>query len=391
MRFHQASVWSAARQPRPGRQDACAECTRKFAALVCVASTHERHAQGPRRLRGQPPRFWAPQPPRHPPSSGGSDASPGEYPSVAEVTFGPVPLHRHARDPRLGAERGPLRQRHGRRGRLAGRLAAAADQRAHRRREPERRRAALRQPGRRAPELPAHVRLRHLAAQAVAELDDGADAGGRRGRAEHLDGRARSRRSSAGGRPRRAATCRTTSRRRACRSPPTRTARAPTATSTRGRWSAPASRRAASTPARAIRAARCSARRQRARCAWSARRASARAARARAGRACTARVADDTLRPWIAETTGSEGVSTATSRASRKAKIRRARRRAAERRWARTHHRAASSAIAPSLEHERDQQDDQDDQQDRSDTDVHGTPFLGPGSQPGCFPICGAP
>jgi trypsin len=58
-----------------------------------------------------------------------------------------------------------------------------------------------------------------------------------------------------------------------------------------------------------------------------------------------ARVADDTLRPWIAQTTGNEGVSTATSRASRKARIRRARRRAAERRWARTHHRAASSAI----------------------------------------------
>jgi secreted trypsin-like serine protease len=58
-----------------------------------------------------------------------------------------------------------------------------------------------------------------------------------------------------------------------------------------------------------------------------------------------ARVADDTLRPWIAQTTGS-GVSTGTSRASKRARTRRARRRAAERRWAQRHRGAASSGIA---------------------------------------------
>ena len=57
-----------------------------------------------------------------------------------------------------------------------------------------------------------------------------------------------------------------------------------------------------------------------------------------------ARVADDTLRPWIAQTTGT-GVSTATSRASRRARMHRAKRRAAERRWARNHRGAASSGI----------------------------------------------
>ena len=49
-----------------------------------------------------------------------------------------------------------------------------------------------------------------------------------------------------------------------------------------------------------------------------------------------ARVADETLRPWIAQTTGT-GVSTATSRASKKQKTRRAKRRAAQRRWAQRH------------------------------------------------------
>jgi trypsin len=59
-----------------------------------------------------------------------------------------------------------------------------------------------------------------------------------------------------------------------------------------------------------------------------------------------ARVADATLRPWIAQTTGS-GVSTATAaRVSRRAKLRRAKRRAAERRWARRHRGAASSSIS---------------------------------------------
>jgi secreted trypsin-like serine protease len=59
------------------------------------------------------------------------------------------------------------------------------------------------------------------------------------------------------------------------------------------------------------------------------------------------RVADDTLRPWIAETTGS-GVSTATSRrVSKRQKTRRAKRQAAERRWARQHPGAASSNVLP--------------------------------------------
>ena len=60
-----------------------------------------------------------------------------------------------------------------------------------------------------------------------------------------------------------------------------------------------------------------------------------------------ARVADDTLRPWIAQTTGG-GVSTATTaRVGRRAKVRRAKRRAAERRWARRHPGAASSNVLP--------------------------------------------
>ena len=49
-----------------------------------------------------------------------------------------------------------------------------------------------------------------------------------------------------------------------------------------------------------------------------------------------ARVADETLRPWIAQTTGT-GVSTATSRATKRQKTRRAKRRAAQRRWAQRH------------------------------------------------------
>jgi len=48
------------------------------------------------------------------------------------------------------------------------------------------------------------------------------------------------------------------------------------------------------------------------------------------------RVGDQTLRPWIAETTGT-GVSTGTSRATKRQKTRRAKRRAAQRRWAQRH------------------------------------------------------
>ena len=48
------------------------------------------------------------------------------------------------------------------------------------------------------------------------------------------------------------------------------------------------------------------------------------------------RVADQTLSPWIAQTTGT-GVSNGTSRATKRQKIRRAKRRAAQRRWAQRH------------------------------------------------------
>ena len=54
-----------------------------------------------------------------------------------------------------------------------------------------------------------------------------------------------------------------------------------------------------------------------------------------------ARVADDALRPWIAQNTGT-GVSSGTSQATQRAKARRAKRRAAQRRWAQRHSTAAS-------------------------------------------------
>jgi len=57
------------------------------------------------------------------------------------------------------------------------------------------------------------------------------------------------------------------------------------------------------------------------------------------------RVADDTLRPWIAQNTGT-GVSAGASRASRRAKARRAKRRAAQRRWALEHHAPAGRGTA---------------------------------------------
>ena len=56
------------------------------------------------------------------------------------------------------------------------------------------------------------------------------------------------------------------------------------------------------------------------------------------------RVADETLRPWIAETTGT-GVSSGASRATRKQKIRRAKRRAAQRRWAQRHGSSPSQGV----------------------------------------------
>jgi secreted trypsin-like serine protease len=58
-----------------------------------------------------------------------------------------------------------------------------------------------------------------------------------------------------------------------------------------------------------------------------------------------ARVADDTLRPWIARNTGT-GVGSGTSRATRRAKAGRAKRRAAQRRWALRHPATASRGAA---------------------------------------------
>ena len=54
-----------------------------------------------------------------------------------------------------------------------------------------------------------------------------------------------------------------------------------------------------------------------------------------------ARVADDTVRPWIAQNTGT-GASSGASSATKRAKARRAKRRAAQRRWALRHGTAAS-------------------------------------------------
>jgi trypsin len=58
-----------------------------------------------------------------------------------------------------------------------------------------------------------------------------------------------------------------------------------------------------------------------------------------------ARVADETLRPWIAQNTAT-GVSTGTSRVSKRQRTRRAKRRAAQREWARSHPAAATSGAA---------------------------------------------
>jgi trypsin len=56
------------------------------------------------------------------------------------------------------------------------------------------------------------------------------------------------------------------------------------------------------------------------------------------------RVGDQTLRPWIAETTGT-GVSNGTSRATKRQRTRRAKRRAAQRRWAQRHGSSPSQGV----------------------------------------------
>src|SRR5215212_5530859 len=101
---------------------------------------------------------------------GGNDASPGAYPSVAEVTFGPFLCTGTLVTPDWVLTAGHC-------GSVTG--AAVASPAGwppqlidlHRRGHAERRRAARREPGRRAPGLPPDVRVRHLAAAAFAELD----------------------------------------------------------------------------------------------------------------------------------------------------------------------------------------------------------------------------
>ena len=88
------------------------------------------------------------------------------------------------------------------------------------------------------------------------------------------------------------------------------------------------------------------------------------------------RVADDTLRPWIAQTTGG-GVSAATSaRVTRRAEDPQGQAACCGATLGAQAPARRQQQRPPSLEHERDQKDDQDDQQDGSDTDIHGTPFL---------------
>ena len=154
---------------------------------------------------------------------------------------------------------------------------------------PERWRAPRREPRRDAPGLPAHLGLRHLAAPALEQLDDGADAGGRRRRAQHLDrghaGDDRRLGRDRGGRR----LSRTGSRRRRCRSRPTPTAPARTATSIRRRWSAPGSPQGGVDTCQGDSGGPMFGRTTHtARCEWWAPRASARAARGPASRASTA-------------------------------------------------------------------------------------------------------
>ena len=151
-----------------------------------------------------------------------------------------LPVHGHADRARHRPDRRALRQPHRRRRRHARRLAGRDDRRPHRRPALQRGRARPGQPGDPAPEPHAELRLRHLAAQALARLDHGADQGRGRRRDRQLVARARSRRSPAGARPRRAAARRARSRRRRSRSRPTPTAATPTRTSRPRRWSAPA-------------------------------------------------------------------------------------------------------------------------------------------------------
>ena len=105
-----------ARHPRPWRETHVRNVTASLARSVRW-STHERDSQGSCRFRG------------HGGDAGRSRRSvlrrrgrkrrePGRVPRGRRDHLRPVPLHRHAHHARLGAERGPLRERHGRRGRV---------------------------------------------------------------------------------------------------------------------------------------------------------------------------------------------------------------------------------------------------------------------------------
>ena len=260
----------------------------------CPASESS-HSRWPARV----PRWRSPRPRRWPSSAAPTPARASSLGLRGDHRQG-LPVHGHADRARHGPHRRALRRRSP--GRPASRrrgLPAAADRGLHRLQQAR--------PGRegpglardRAPGLHALRRLRHLDPEAVARLDQGADAGRRRGRDVAVGARRRSRRSPASAPPRRAATRPTRSRRRRSRSRPTPTARTPTTPSRPRRRSAPATPRAASTPARATRAARCSAATPPARCASWARRATARAARGPASPGVYARVGDTTLREWI--------------------------------------------------------------------------------------------
>ena len=325
---------------------------------------------------------------------GGNERQPGRVPGGRRDHLRPVPLHRHADHARLGAQRGPLRQRHGRRGRDAGQLAAAAHQRAHRRRQARAtaRRARVSQVVV-APELPAHVGLRHLAAEALAAA--------RRWRPRRWPARASASIWTAGtletivgwgateeggehaGQPSGGA---------ACRSRPTRTARGAYSDfdaktmvcagfpqggvdTCQGDSGGPMF---GETSAGALRVVGTT---------------SFGEGCARPGRpGVYGRVADDTLRPWIAETTGGRRQHRDEhAREQAAAKTRRARSGVLRSGgWARQAPPRRQQQRPPSLEHERDQEDDQDDQQERSDTDIHGTPFLASDSSTPCFPISDA-
>ena len=234
---------------------------------------------------------------------GGSDAAPGEFPSVAEVTIGQAFLCTGTLiAPNYVLTAGPLRLDHRRqRRRLARRLARRSDRRPHRLQQAR--------PGREGPGLAASpsspttwlnsgydITLLKLSTQ----LDQGADATSSARAARACGRRARSRRSSASAPPPRAATRPTRSRRRRCRSRPTPTARGAYSdfdADDDGLRRLPAGRHR-HLPGR-LRRPDVRPRRRRRAARSSARRASARAARSPASPASTPAWATTRLREWI--------------------------------------------------------------------------------------------